>query len=197
VNAKGFSLVEILVVIAIIGIITMSGFIFLQDSLRDSRLQNELIHLEQLLNKYAKQSLTSKIPIQIKFSYNSPNTAASIYTMRTDDYSRFNKTDCTNINTDTEEHSVISETNHTFSNVFIKACDGSIDINICFSGRGDIIGEVIDEEFKDEAIDNESISTVYILPYQNLDCNSLDNNDAPDQYKLILYTSGYIDWESN
>ena len=85
VNTKGFSLVEILVVTAIAGIIFTTGFLFLQNSLRDSRLQNEFIHLEQLLKKYAKQSLSSQEPIQIIFSHNSPDTTALIYAMHEDD----------------------------------------------------------------------------------------------------------------
>ena len=44
VGAKGFSLVEILVVLAIVGIITTTGFMVFQNSLRDARLQNEFTH---------------------------------------------------------------------------------------------------------------------------------------------------------
>ena len=60
-STKGFSLIELLVVIAILGIITSTGFLFLQDSLRDSRIQNEFTHTLQLIKKYAKQSLTSQL----------------------------------------------------------------------------------------------------------------------------------------
>ena len=105
-------------------------FMFLQNSLKDARIQNEFTHAEQLLKKYAKQSLTSQAPIQINFSHNSPNTTALIYTMSEDDYSRFNKTDCEDIlPEDPDEHSEISETINTFSGVFITACDGSKDLN--------------------------------------------------------------------
>ena len=140
--------------------------------------------MEQLLKKYAKQSLTSQVPIQINFSHSRPNTRALIYTMDETDYSRFNKTDCTDINTDnTAEHDEISETNNTFNRVFITACDGSSDINICFSGRGGFVDE----------IDNGSITAIYILPYQDTNCAFLANNTVPDQRQLSLYTSGYIE----
>ena len=193
-STKGFSLIELLVVIAILGIITSTGFLFLQDSLRDSRIQNEFTHAEQLLKKYAKQSLTSQVPIQINFSHNSPNTTALIYTMSEDDYSRFNKTDCNDIDTDNDsEHDEITENNATFNNVLIKACDGSIDINICFSGRGGITGEVIDEEFIDEAIDNGSRPTIYILSSKKDFSCGLASVKKPNQRQLTLYTSGYIE----
>ena len=76
-STKGFSLIELLVVIAILGIITSTGFLFLQDSLRDSRIQNEFTHTLQLIKKYAKQSLTSQEPILINFSYTSSDTIAN------------------------------------------------------------------------------------------------------------------------
>ena len=179
-NTKGFSLIELLVVIAILGIITSTGFLFLQDSLRDSRIQNEFTHTLQLIKKYAKQSLTSQEPILINFSYTSPDTIASIYTMDENDFSRFNKTDCEDIEPlDSNRHSEISETNNTFSNVSIRACDGSVDIDICFTGRGGFVDP----------------TTVYILPYQNLVCKSLldSNNEVPPPRQITLYTSGYID----
>ena len=185
-NTKGFSLIELLVVIAILGIITSTGFLFLQDSLRDSRIQNEFTHTLQLIKKYAKQSLTSQEPILIKFSYTSPDTIASIYTMDENDFSRFNKTDCEDIEPlDSNRHSEISETNNTFSNVSIRACDGSVDIDICFTGRGG---------FVDPIPGNGSKPTVYILPYQDLDCSALaSGTEVPHQRQITLYTSGYID----
>ena len=122
VGAKGFSLVEILVVMAIVGIITTTGFMVLQKSLKDAYLQNEFTHLKQLIKKYAKQSLTSQMPIQISFFHSSSNTTASIYSMDETDYSRFNKTDCDNIDSeDSLKHDKISESNDTFQNIFIKA----------------------------------------------------------------------------
>ena len=157
-STKGFSLIELLVVIAILGIITSTGFLFLQDSLRDSRIQNEFTHTLQLIKKYAKQSLTSQEPILINFSYTSPDTIASIYTMNETDFSRFNKTDCTGIDSlDDGSHFEIFETNSRFTNVSIRACKGSENIPICFTGRGG---------FADP-------TTVYILPYQDRNCKFL------------------------
>ena len=189
-STKGFPLIELLVVIAILGIITSTGFLFLQDSLRDSRIQNEFTHTLQLIKKYAKQSLTSQEPILINFSYTSSDTIASIYTMKEDDFSRFHKTDCDGIDpSDSGRHFEISETNNTFSNVFIKACEGSENIPICFTGRGG---------FVDPTPGNDSKPTVYILPYQDLACSSLaSGTEVSHQRKIILYTSGYIDWVSN
>jgi len=186
VSTKGFSLIELLVVIAILGIITSTGFLFLKDSVRDSRIQNEFTHTLQLIKKYAKQSLTSQEPILINFSYTSSDTIASIYTMNENDFSRFHKTDCTGIDpTNSEKYFQISETNNTFSNVSIKACDGSDNINICFTGRGG---------FVDSFPDNDSKPTVYILPYQDHDCTFLaSGNEIPHQRHITLYTSGYID----
>ena len=117
----------------------------------------------------------------INFSYTSSGTTASIYKMDENDFSRFNKTDCDGIYPLVSER--IFETNITFSNVFIRACDGSDDIDICFTGRGGFVDP----------------TTVYILPYQDLACSSLasDNeasdNDIPHQRQITLYTSGYID----
>ena len=186
-STKGFSLIELLVVISILGIITSTGFLFLQDSLRDSRIQNEFTHTLQLIKKYAKQSLTSQEPILINFSYTSPDTIASIYTMNETDLSRFNKTDCTGIDLlDLERHFKISEPYYTFSNVSIRACDGSDNINICFTGRGG---------FVDPTPGNDSKPTVYILPYQDHVCESIldSDNEVPHQRQITLYTSGYID----
>ena len=176
-STKGFSLIELLVVIAILGIITSTGFLFLQDSLRDSRIQNEFTHTLQLIKKYAKQSLTSQEPMLINFSYTSSGTTASIYKMDENDFSRFHKTDCDGIYPLVPER--ISETNITFSNVFIRACDGSDDIDICFTGRGGFVDP----------------TTVYILPYQDHVCESIldSDNDVPHQRQITLYTSGYID----
>ena len=185
-STKGFSLIELLVVIAILGIITSTGFLFLQDSLRDSRIQNEFTHTLQLIKKYAKQSLTSQEPMLINFSYTSSGTTASIYKMDENDFSRFNKTDCDGIYPLVPER--ISETNITFSNVFIRACDDSGDIDIddsgdidiCFTGRGGFVDP----------------TTVYILPYRDFVCKSLldsDNEVVPHQRQITLYTSGYID----
>ena len=179
-STKGFSLIELLVVIAILGIITSTGFLFLQDSLRDSRIQNEFTHTLQLIKKYAKQSLTSQEPILINFSYTSSDTIASIYRMNETDFSRFNKTDCTGIDSlDPGRHFKISESYNTFSNVSIRACDGSDNINICFTGRGGFVDP----------------TTVYILPYQDHVCESIldSDNDVPHQRQITLYTSGYID----
>ena len=60
----------------------------------------------------------------------------------------------------------------------IKACDGSDNIDICFTGRGGFVDP----------------TTVYILPYQDLACSYLaSGKDVPHQRQITLYTSGYIE----
>ena len=99
--------------------------------------------------------------------------------MKEDDFSRFHKTDCKGIDlTDSEKYSQIFETYKTFSNVFIRACEGSENIPICFTGRGGFVDP----------------TTVYILPYKDLDCKSLDSDiEVSHQRQITLYTSGYIE----
>ena len=190
---KGFSLVEILIVIAIIGVIAGTGFVMTTSFVGTSKLSNEYTHLIQLVKKYYKLSNAQSEPMYMSFNSDETNylTAATIIKFSDDDYSRFGlDVDCSGLigSTSYEEvNNAIQPDDYNFQGMRILVCpqDGyTLTFNgICFNGKNELAETVV--------------LYIHSMSDSVLSCDNIETLKPDFRKKLILYSTGYVEDERN
>lgn len=139
-NKKGFSLIELLLVIAIIGIFGVLSFNFLNQSNTDTRLYSEITKLKQLILKYGILSQINNEPYLITFNDIDNSSSMKIYKLKNDNYKRFVADDCSAIdinNNNTFE--IVNEEYNLFKNLKILGCNNNNASNICFNSNSELV----------------------------------------------------------
>ena len=151
---KGFSLVEVLVVIAVIGVIASAGFFVATSFVGSSKLSNEYTHLIQLVKKYYKLSNAQSEPMFMKFVADDTNfyTETSVTKFLDDNYSRFGNPDCDLLqeldSASNEDATNPNQKNdYIFDGMRVLVCgEGSNDLTysgICYTGRNELAETVV------------------------------------------------------
>ena len=139
-NKKGFSLIELLLVIAIIGIFGVLSFNFLSQSNTDTRLNSEITKLKQIILKYGKLSQINHEPYLITFNDIDNSSSMKIYKLKNDNYKRFVADDCSTIDINNNNtYEIVSEEYNLFKNLKILGCSNDDTSNICFNSNSELV----------------------------------------------------------
>ena len=123
-HIKGFSLVEILIVIAVIGIIAGTGMIYTTNTANLAKISNEYTHLIQLIKKYSMVSEKQSEPMLLEFDFsnNDTQTMATLKKYKDSSYKRLSSTDCEDLDITYQEVVALNKDDHIFENVRILIC---------------------------------------------------------------------------
>ena len=190
-HIKGFSLVEILIVIAVIGIIAGTGMIYTTNNANMAKISNEYTHLIQLIKKYSMVSEKQSEPMLLEFDFsnNDTQTLATLKKYKDSSYKRLSSTDCEDLDTTYQEVVALNKDDHIFENVRILICPSHSSSSltydgICYTGRGETY--------------ETAIFYLHSGKDSKQDCNDIEGLISSNYLrKLTVYSTGYVEDERN